>query len=152
MAQDVPHVFSLASDDTESSSARDSRFLALRSSFTSSPSSPQRQFVPEAEYVASLNTHMRALAKVRSAKVQAWLKANIARFPSDQPDVQRLVKQFMALRKELMSSVQACGSTCGFCALRCLRYKGHEGEHNCTTSHQCVHLCSLDGKVVCGFT
>ena len=89
---------------------------------------------------------------MRIRKVQDWVKANIARFPSDQPAVQKLITQFEKLKKELMNGIEVCGGTCELCRLLCLRPKHHDGAHNCTTDHRCIQLCAWDGKVTCGFS
>lgn len=142
------HVFSLASDGTLSTAAREGRFAALVADF--SPKT-KRQHIVETDYVDALNKHLRTIAKMRIRKVQDWVKANIARFPSDQPDVGKLITQFEKLKKELMHSIDVCGGRCEHCRLLCLRPKHHDGEHSCTTDHRCIHPCDLDGERPCGF-
>jgi hypothetical protein len=142
------HVFPLASDDTLSTAARERRFAALVADY--SPKT-KRQHIVEADYLDALNKHLRIIAKIRIRKVQDWVKANIARFPSDQSDVGKLITQFEKLKKELMHSIDVCGSRCEHCRLLCLRPKHHDGEHNCTTDHRCVHSCALDRERPCGF-
>jgi len=138
----------LASDDTLSSAARDIRFAALVADY--SPKA-ERQHVIETDYLDTLNKHLRTIAKIRIRKVQDWVKVNISRFPPEQPDVAKLMTHFETLKKELMQGVKVCGGKCEHCKLLCLGLKHHNGEHNCTTDHRCIHLCALDGKAACGF-
>ncbi|KAF8306079.1 hypothetical protein DL93DRAFT_2065742 [Clavulina sp. PMI_390] len=146
--RDTGHVFALASDEGEDATSKELKFGALRANW---PSPPKRQLVSEKDYLEALNKHLRTIVKIRQRRVQDWIKANIARFPADQPDILKLRLQFEALKKEMMAGVEVCGSSCEHCALLCLRPKGHGGEHNCTTDHRCIQICVLDKKVPCGF-
>jgi hypothetical protein len=56
---------------------------------------------------------------------------------------------------DLRASVQLCKSECADCNLHCVQSRFHEGDHNCLTSHDCIHDCTfcdkqLHSKKTCG--
>jgi len=94
----------------------------------------------EADFISGYNEFLQGLVKERLELVERWLQANTARF-GEHSEVQGLMRAFKEHGEEMKGSTLLCGSRCSSCGLLCLEMRRHEGEHDCKTTHRCVHLC-----------
>ncbi|CAG8527594.1 5810_t:CDS:10 [Scutellospora calospora] len=79
----------------------------------------------------------------RVLRVQEWFTQNTIKFPPDNNEV--IICQY-AIEQEITRLTlfwKLCGLTCNYCNLRCLNNRDHEGEHNCTTNHECHANCQF---------
>lgn len=143
----IPHndsdsKFFLESLSSDPSSERAHRLSSLRNSWTSGA----REDTEDSAWLVGLASHIQTLARARIAHVRAWMERNVSRFPFDHPDIQSLRRRFVQLSVELIVGTELCGMKCGSCDLLCIEGKRHEREHNCTTSHKCLHFCEFDSR------
>jgi hypothetical protein len=129
----------------------------------------ERQQTPEADYVLALAAHLQRIVTTRILHVGAWIDSNVSRFSSEHAEIQNLRRQFETLSRELAVGVEICAMKCSSCGLRCVEGKRHgeklrrcstmvrllnyalDGEHDCGTTHHCIHQCSMDKERGCGF-
>lgn len=131
----------------------------------------ERQETPEAGYVLILAAHLQGLVSTRIKHVEEWITSNTIRFSAEHGDIQALRRQLESLSRELAAGVELCAMKCSSCGLRCLEGKRHgeyirtstyvrleksllstEGEHDCGTTHRCIHQCDMDKERGCGFS
>lgn len=96
----------------------------------------------ETEFILQYGNYLQGLVDARIKHVYTWMKANTTRF-GENAEILALFRTFDMHSKELLKSVQLCGSKCSSCGLLCLDHKQHEGMHNCMTSHKCPEACGF---------
>ncbi|KAN0128699.1 hypothetical protein V8E53_013518 [Lactarius tabidus] len=80
----------------------------------------------------------------RVAHVDKWLKLNIQCFQAEHASIEDLCcRTFNSAVIDLPAGVQLCRSQCATCNLFCIQSRFHEGDHNCLTSHECIHDCTF---------
>ncbi|KAF8306096.1 hypothetical protein DL93DRAFT_250101 [Clavulina sp. PMI_390] len=140
--------FWLSIDDEVNPYARRDKLIKLRGSWSTDL---ERQHAPEQDYILSLTEHLRRLADARVRHVRLWIESNVNRFSSENAEIRSLQRRFEALSRELTSGVEICGLKCASCGLLCVEGKRHEGDHDCGTTHRCIHQCSMNDVSGCGF-
>jgi len=122
------------------------------------PERLDRYKATEADFISGYNEFLQGLVKERLELVGQWLQANTARF-GEHSEVQGLMRAFKEHGEDMKGSTLLCGSRCSSCGLLCLEMRRHEGEHDCKTTHRCVHPCErlmdhedvdMDGPPSCG--
>ncbi|KAI9462741.1 hypothetical protein F5148DRAFT_1212347 [Russula earlei] len=104
-------------------------------------SATDRQFIPDPDWTENLASYIGGLINQRVNHVRLWLDSNLERFQTGHATVEDLRRQFDNLVIGMRANVQLCGAHCTFCHLLCVRNRLHEGDHNCQTTHRCVHGC-----------
>ena len=102
-----------------------------------------RQHVDDSEWTADLVQHLTRLVDLRVAHVEKWLKSNIQRFQAEHASIEDLRRTFTSAVIALQAGVQLCRSQCTTCYLICIQSRFHEGDHDCLTSHKCIHNCTF---------
>ena len=102
-----------------------------------------RQFIPDSDWVAELVLYLNGLVDLRVNHVQSWLNCNLGRFEGGHAAIEDLRRRFDNMVIELRTNIQLCGAQCASCNLICIRSRLHEGEHNCSTDHECAHSCEF---------
>ena len=102
-----------------------------------------RQHVDDSEWISDLAQYLTSLVDLRTARVDKWLKSNTQRFQAGNASIRALRRTFDSAVIDLRASVQICRSKCANCDLFCVQSRLHEGGHDCTTSHECVHDCTF---------
>jgi CRISPR/Cas system CMR-associated protein Cmr5 small subunit len=142
-AEDTEARFLLAGPDT--SLADHERYLSiLRDSWHQSAS---RQQVHDSTWISDLGQHLTHLVDLRVSHVDEWLKSNTQRFQAENSSMEEELRQaFNSAVIDLRASVQFCKSQCAACNLFCIQSRSHQGNHDCLTSHECIHHCTLCDK------
>ena len=114
-----------------------------------------RQHVDDSEWTSDLVQHLTRLVDLRVSHVEKWLKSNIQRFQAEDASIEDLRRTFNSAVIDLRAGIQLCKLQCATCNLLCTQSRFHEGDHNCLTSHECIHdctFCNLEGisARVCG--
>ena len=94
-------------------------------------------------WISDLVEYLTHLVDLRVAHVDLWLKSNIQRFQAESASIDELRRTFNSAVIDLRASVQICKSPCATCNLFCIQSRSHEGEHDCLTSHGCLHNCTF---------
>ena len=105
-----------------------------------------RQQVDDSEWFSTLELHMTQLVDLRVAHVKEWLNLNTQRFQADNTSMEELRRAFDIAVIDLRASVQLCKSECDYCNLLCIQSRFHQGNHDCLTSHDCIHDCTFCDK------
>ncbi|KAH9171607.1 hypothetical protein EDB89DRAFT_1906886 [Lactarius sanguifluus] len=119
---------------------REHRLEVLRDSWDRFGS---RQQVVESEWIFDLAQHLTHLVDLRVAHVEKWLKSNMQRFQAEHASIEKLRRAFNSAVIDLRASIQLCKSKCATCNLFCTQSHLHEGDHDCLTSHECIHHCTF---------
>ncbi|KAG2347680.1 hypothetical protein BDR05DRAFT_927599 [Suillus weaverae] len=102
-----------------------------------------RHHMLEDLWIENLLTHINSLVDLRIAHVHEWISSNVARFQSGQASIDELMRTFESATVDLKSNLQLCKLKCGSCELLCVQSRLHDGQHDCHTSHDCVHSCDF---------
>ena len=102
-----------------------------------------RQHVDDSEWISDLVQYLTRLVDLRIAHVDKWLKSNIQRFQAEHASIEELRRTFNSAVIDLRAGVQLCRSECDTCNLLCIQSRFHEGDHDCLTSHDCIHECTF---------
>ena len=102
-----------------------------------------RQHGDDTEWTSDLAQYLTHLVDLRAAHVDRWLKSNVQRFQAGNSSIEELRRTFNSAVIDLRASVQLCRSQCSSCSLFCIQSRLHEGNHNCLTSHECIHDCTF---------
>ncbi|EIN14302.1 hypothetical protein PUNSTDRAFT_41556 [Punctularia strigosozonata HHB-11173 SS5] len=102
-----------------------------------------RQHAEDSDWLSQLNAYLEHTVDLRVQHVQAWLSTNTTRLPVADANVDSLRRSFDSMVIDLRASTQLCGIQCSTCSLYCLRLRHHTGDHDCQTSHQCIHTCQF---------
>ncbi|KAG2136644.1 hypothetical protein DEU56DRAFT_356200 [Suillus clintonianus] len=102
-----------------------------------------RHHMPEDLWIENLTAHIDSLVNLRVAHVRAWILLNVARFQSGQASIDELMRSFESETVNLKRNLQLCKLKCGSCELLCVQSRLHDGQHNCQTSHDCIHSCDF---------
>ena len=119
---------------------REHHLSILRDSWDRSGS---RQHINDSEWTSDLVQHLTRLVDLRVAHLNKWLESNIQRFKAEHPCIEDLCRTFNSAVIDLRTGIQLCKSQCADCDLSCIQSRFHEGDHNCLTSHECVHDCTF---------
>ncbi|KAH8980307.1 hypothetical protein EDB92DRAFT_1937150 [Lactarius akahatsu] len=119
---------------------REHRLSILRDSWDRAGS---RQHVDDSEWISDLVQYLTRLVDLRVGHVDKWLKSNIQRFQAEHASIEELRRTFNSAVIDLRAGVQLCKSQCADCNLFCIQGRFHEGDHDCLTSHECVHDCTF---------
>ena len=121
--------------------------VADRESFLGTLREPWDQMIfrheNDTEWTLDLAQYLAHLVDLRAAHVNRWLKSNIQRFQAGNSSIEELRRIFDSAVIDLRASVQICRSHCSSCNLFCIQSRFHEGNHNCLTSHECIHDCTF---------
>jgi hypothetical protein len=102
-----------------------------------------RQHGDDTEWTSDLAQYLAHLVDLRAAHVDRWLKSNVQRFQAENSSIEELRRTFNSAVIDLRAGVQICRSQCSSCNLFCIQGRLHEGNHNCLTSHECIHDCTF---------
>ncbi|KAG1731285.1 hypothetical protein EDB19DRAFT_1881018 [Suillus lakei] len=102
-----------------------------------------RHHMPEDLWIENLIIHIDSLVDLRIAHVREWISSNVARFQSGQASIDELMRTFESATVDLKSNLQLCKLKCGSCELLCVQSRLHDGQHDCQTSHICIHSCDF---------
>ncbi|KAG2365210.1 hypothetical protein BDR07DRAFT_1399490 [Suillus spraguei] len=108
-----------------------------------------RHHMAEDLWIENLIAHIDSLVNLRVAHVREWISSNVARFQSGQASIDELTRTFESAIVDLKSNLQLCKLKCGSCELLCIQSRLHDGQHDCQTSHDCIHscdFCALSGE------
>ena len=100
----------------------------------------------DSEWISGLVKYLTRLVDLRVAHVDMWLKSNIQRFQAEHSSIEELRRTFNSAVIDLRAGVQPCESQCADCNLFCIQNRFHEGDHDCLTSHECIHHCTFCDK------
>ncbi|KAH7918945.1 hypothetical protein BV22DRAFT_1041330 [Leucogyrophana mollusca] len=139
-APDTDSHFSLATGGAHQSEARESALAALREDWDQYHS---RQMLPDAEWAEALSLHLESLVDMRIDHVREWVASNLSRFQSGHASIEELRRTLESATVDLKTNVQLCRMQCADCYLLCVQSRLHEGQHDCRTSHQCIHTCDF---------
>ncbi|KAG0701346.1 hypothetical protein DFH29DRAFT_990130 [Suillus ampliporus] len=137
---DTSSEFSLATGGSQQSSSREAALQILSHAWGDYDS---RHYVPEDDWIENLTTHIDSLVNLRVAHVREWISSNVARFQSGQASIEELMRAFDSATVDLKSNLQLCKLKCTSCELLCVQSRLHDGQHNCQTSHVCIHACDF---------
>jgi hypothetical protein len=135
---DTSTEFSLASGSQSSS-----REVALRALSRAWRDYDSRHHMPEDQWIENLIAHIDSMVNLRVAHVREWISSNVARFQSGQASIDELMRTFESAIVDLKSNLQLCKLKCGRCELLCIQSRLHDGQHDCQTSHVCIHSCDF---------
>ncbi|KAG1720811.1 hypothetical protein EDB19DRAFT_1646869 [Suillus lakei] len=102
-----------------------------------------RHRLPDNLWIENLIAHLDSLVDLRVAHVREWISSNVARFQSGQASIDELMRTFESATVDLKSNLQLCKLKCGSCELLCVQSRLHDGQHDCRTSHACIHSCDF---------
>jgi hypothetical protein len=102
-----------------------------------------RHHIPDNLWVENLLTHIDNLVNLRVAHVREWILTNVVRFQTGQASIDELMRTFESATVDLKSNLQLCKLKCGSCELLCIQSRLHDGQHDCQTSHDCIHSCDF---------
>ncbi|KAG1886619.1 hypothetical protein F4604DRAFT_1278700 [Suillus subluteus] len=102
-----------------------------------------RHHMPEDRWIENLIAHIDSLVNLRVAHAREWISSNVARFQSGQASIDELMRTFESATVDLKSNLQLCKLKCGNCELLCIQTRLHDGQHDCQTSHDCIHSCDF---------
>ena len=102
-----------------------------------------RQRVDDSIWTSDLAQYLTRLVDLRTAHVDKWLKLNVQRFRAGNASIEDLRRTFDSAVIDLRAGVQLCRSQCNTCNLFCIQSHLHESNHDCLTSHECVHECTF---------
>jgi hypothetical protein len=102
-----------------------------------------RQRVDDSIWTLDLAQFLTRVVDLRTAHVDKWLKLNLQRFQAVNASIEELRRTFDSAVVDLRAGVQLCRSQCSTCNLFCIQSRLHEGNHDCLTSHECVHECTF---------
>lgn len=128
----------------------DPPLAALRESWNPSA---KRQFMPDPDWTTDLASYINELVDLRVDHVRLWLDSNLEKFQTGHATIEDLRRQLDNTVIEMRANVQLCRAICKSCRLLCVLRRFHEGDHNCQTSHDCVHRCRYcndDEQKSCG--
>ncbi|KAJ7016426.1 hypothetical protein C8F04DRAFT_981687 [Mycena alexandri] len=105
-----------------------------------------RHQTPEADWIAGLSRFLLDRAEMRIEYVFHWIKSNLARFKSNNANMDVLRRDFDSGAVDLRANVEICRMQCASCNLLCLlgRRHGTDTPHDCGTSHHCPHPCEFE--------
>ncbi|KAF8270131.1 hypothetical protein EI94DRAFT_1572248, partial [Lactarius quietus] len=106
----------------------------------------RRQQVDDSEWISGLGEHLTHLVNLRVSHVDMWLKSNTRRFQIENASMEELRRTFNTAMIDLRASAQLCKSQCTGCNLLCIQSRSHEGDHDCLTTHKCIHDCIICDK------
>ncbi|KAG1805444.1 uncharacterized protein BJ212DRAFT_1391820 [Suillus subaureus] len=135
---DTASEFSLA--EGKQSSSREAALHVLSHAWQDYDS---RQHMADVLWIENLTAHIDNLINLRVAHVREWISMNVARFPSGQASIGELIRTFGSATIDLKSNLQLCKLKCASCELLCVQSRLHDGQHNCQTSHACIHSCDF---------
>jgi hypothetical protein len=138
-AEDTEAQFLLAGPDAPVAD-REAFLGTLRESWHQMTS---RQYGDDSEWTFDLAQYLTHLVDLRAAHVDMWLKLNVQRFQPGNSSIEELRRTFDSAVIDLRASVQLCRSQCSLCNLFCIQSRLHEGNHDCLTSHECIHDCTF---------
>ncbi|KAH9029425.1 hypothetical protein EDB85DRAFT_1867188 [Lactarius pseudohatsudake] len=138
-ADDTDARFLLAGPDMPAAD-REHRLSILRDSWDRAGS---RQHIDDSEWISDLVQYLTRLVDLRVGHVDKWMKSNIQRFQAEHASIEELRRTFNSAVIDLRAGVQLCKSQCADCNLFCIQGRFHEGDHDCLTSHECVHDCTF---------
>jgi hypothetical protein len=141
-AEDTESRFLLTEPDTPTAD-RDDHLSTLLKSWDWSGS---RQQIVDSLWVSNLEEHLTHLVDLRVAHVDKWLTSNTKRFQEENASMDELRRAFNSAVIDLRASMQLCKSECDDCNKLCIRKRLHEGDHNCLTTHDCIHNCTFCDK------
>ncbi|KAG2112788.1 hypothetical protein BD769DRAFT_1391798 [Suillus cothurnatus] len=102
-----------------------------------------RYHMPDDIWIENLIMYIDTLVNLRIAHVCEWISSNVARFQNRQASIDELMRTFKSATVDLKSNLQLCKLKCGSCELLCIQSRLHDGQHDCQTSHHCVHSCDF---------
>ncbi|KAG1840861.1 hypothetical protein C8R48DRAFT_739797 [Suillus tomentosus] len=102
-----------------------------------------RHHVPEDLWIENLIAHLDSLVNLRVAHVREWILSNVTRFQNGQASIDELMRTFESATVDLKSNLQLCKMKCGRCKLLCIQTRFHDEQHDCQTSHECIHSCDF---------
>ncbi|KAG2076123.1 hypothetical protein BDR04DRAFT_1003889 [Suillus decipiens] len=102
-----------------------------------------RQHMADVLWIENLTIHIDTLANLRIAHVREWISLNVARFSNGHASIGELMRTFSDATIDLKSNLQLCKLKCASCELLCIQSRLHDGQHNCQTSHACIHSCDF---------
>ncbi|KAJ7656305.1 hypothetical protein DFH06DRAFT_991968, partial [Mycena polygramma] len=117
-----------------------------------------RQRMSEDQWIAGLSRFLLDRAEMRIEHVFHWIGSNLARFKSNNANMDLLRRDFDSGAVDLRSNVEICRMQCANCNLLCIlgRRHGTDTVHDCQTSHKCLYPCDfLDDHAElenCGYT
>ncbi|KAG1809692.1 uncharacterized protein BJ212DRAFT_1379102 [Suillus subaureus] len=120
-----------------------SRETALQVLFHAWGDYGSRHHMPDDLWIENLLTHIDSLVNLRIAHVREWMSSNVARFQSGQASIDELMRTFESATVDLKSNLQLCKLKCRSCELLCIQSRLHDGQHDCRTSHDCIHSCDF---------
>ncbi|KAG2130165.1 uncharacterized protein EDB93DRAFT_1181059 [Suillus bovinus] len=135
---DTASEFSLAGG--QQSSSREAALHVLSCAWKDHTS---RQHMSDVLWVENLTAHIDNLINLRVAHVRKWILLNVTRFPSEQASIGELMRTFGSATIDLKSNLQLCKLKCASCELLCIQSRLHDGQHDCQTSHECIHSCDF---------
>ena len=121
---------------------REHHLSVLRDSWDLS-GSRQLKGVNDSEWISDLEQYLTHLVDLRVSHVDLWLKSNIQRFRAESASIDALRRTFDSAVIDLRTGVQLCKLQCASCKLFCIQSRFHEGDHDCLTSHECIHNCTF---------
>jgi hypothetical protein len=128
---------------SETSAADREKYLSILRDSWDRFGSRQLERVNDSEWISDLVQYLTHLVDLRVAHVELWLKSNIQRFKAESANIDALRRTFDSAVIDLRAGVQLCKSQCARCKLFCIRNRFHEGDHDCLTSHECIHDCTF---------
>lgn len=99
--------------------------------------------ISDAEWCMNLSSHLEHLVELRIEHVREWITVNLSRFHTAHANIGELRRKFESATVDLRASVQLCKTQCPSCHLLCIKKRLHEGDHDCQTSHKCIHPCDF---------
>ena len=105
-----------------------------------------RQEVDDSEWISDLGQYLTHLIDLRVSHVKEWLKSNTQRFQTKNANMEELRQSLNSAATALRDNVELCRSQCATCKLCCVQSRFHKGNHDCLTTHTCIHNCTFCDK------
>ncbi|KAJ6514906.1 hypothetical protein C8R47DRAFT_1172974 [Mycena vitilis] len=104
-----------------------------------------RQRMSEDQWIGGLSHFLLDRAEMRIEHVFHWIGSNLARFKSNNANMDLLRRDFDSGAVDLRSNVEICRMQCASCNLLCIlgRRHGTDTAHDCQTSHKCLYPCDF---------
>ncbi|KAH8114634.1 hypothetical protein DFH11DRAFT_1508479 [Phellopilus nigrolimitatus] len=138
-AVDSPAVFYLADLEKEQGDKVDN----LRRLFHFWPDFASRHHKSDLEWTNLLSSFLENLLEQRVAHVQTWIDSNLSHFNGSNAAIEDLHRTVDSKVIEVRRTVQLCKLRCEQCHLLCIKTRFHEGDHDCSTNHECSHSCQF---------
>ncbi|KAH8114638.1 hypothetical protein DFH11DRAFT_1508680 [Phellopilus nigrolimitatus] len=138
-AVDSPAVFWLADLGQEQGDKVDT----LQKLFHFWPDFATRHHKSDPEWTIQLSSFLENLIEQRVAHVHAWIDSNLSQFNGSNAAIEDLHRAIESKVVEVRRTVQLCKTQCEQCHLLCINARFHEGDHNCSTNHECPHPCQF---------